>query len=138
MTDLKKSKILKKVKPCVSCFYPNEEKSEACEHCGVVFKMVDGTDPLQNLVAEGKVYAKATEIKPNKLVLIGTWLLFLPAFLFSLFFAVSLILNDIGGGLQSFVMFWILVGVAFFSFKMLTKITVNYNRTNLTKKAETF
>ncbi|HEV8158415.1 MAG TPA: hypothetical protein VGP58_05250 [Pyrinomonadaceae bacterium] len=74
---------------------------------------------------EGAVYAKAVEVKPNIVVVVGVWLLFFPILIVSLPSAISVIFED-GGGTPSFVIFWILIIITIFSGTMLYKVTRNY------------
>jgi hypothetical protein len=86
----------------------------------------DSNDPIQRLSAEGYAYRKAAEMKPNIVVLIGVWLLFLPTFVFCSLNAIALILGFAGGGAENFVWFWVFVATAGFSFIMLYKVSKNY------------
>lgn len=86
----------------------------------------NSNDPIQRLSSEGYAYRKAAEMKPNVVVLIGVWLIFLPVFLFCLFNALGLIFGIAGGGLFIFVVFWVFVVVGLFSFIMLYKVSRNY------------
>lgn len=111
---------------CISCMQPNEWEAAYCMNCNTPMNLSNSNDPIQRLPAEGYAYRKAAEMKPNIVVLIGVWLLFLPAFIFSGLSAIALILGYSGGGADSFVWFWVSIAIAVFSFVMLYKVTSNY------------
>jgi hypothetical protein len=83
-------------------------------------------DPIQTARSEGAVFSKAAATRPKPIVLIGVWVMFLPAFLAGLAVAISVALQDAGSGSSGFVFFWIGMAIAVFSFVMLYKVTRNY------------
>lgn len=111
---------------CISCMKPNDREAAYCINCNTPMNLSNSNDPIQRLSAEGYAYRKAAEMKPNIVVLIGVWLLFLPTFIFSSLNAIGLILGFAGGGAENFVWFWVCVALSVFSFVMLYKVSKNY------------
>lgn len=111
---------------CISCMKPNDRDAAYCVNCNTPMNLSTSNDPIQRMPAEGYAYRKAAEMKPNIVVLIGVWLLFLPTFIFCGLSALSLILGFSGGGFEMFVWFWVFLLLAVFSFVMLYKVTKNY------------
>jgi len=103
----------------------NDGAATRCKYCNHALGLTENPDHLQRISAEGAVYAKAVEVKPNIVVLIGVWLLFFPILLVSLPSAISEIFQG-EGGTSSFILFWVLLIIAFFSLTMLYKVTRNY------------
>jgi len=110
---------------CVACMKENNGAATFCRFCNAALGLSDNPDPLQKLAFEGAVYAKAVEVKPNVVVLVGVWLLFFPILVFSLQSAISMMFDG-GGGTESFIMFWLLIITAVFSGTMIYKVTRNY------------
>ncbi len=118
--------IAKPTSICISCMKPNDREAAYCINCNTPMNLSNSNDPIQRLSSEGYAYRKAAEMKPNVVVLIGVWLIFLPVLVFSSLNAIGLILGLVGGGLANFVWFWVFVLLAFFSFVMLYKVSKNY------------
>ena len=114
------------IQACLACFYPNSSTAAVCVNCGVTVDLVDGVDPVRTLVAEGRVYRKATELATNRLILVGVWIIFMPILLVSSVQAVTLLFTGVSGGGIAFITFWVLVAVSVFSFEMLRKVTANF------------
>jgi hypothetical protein len=112
---------------CVSCMKENDKNAVYCRYCNAAAGLTNNPDPLQRLAHEGAVYSRAVERKPNRIVLIGVWLLFFPVLVFCAISAVSLAVGGEAGSL-SFVLFWVLIIVSFFSLTMIYKVTRNYFR----------
>ncbi|MBA3600421.1 MAG: hypothetical protein H0W45_04160 [Acidobacteria bacterium] len=110
---------------CVACMKENNGAATFCRFCNAALSLTDNPDHLQRIAMEGALYAKAVEVKPNIVVLVGVWLLFFPILIVSLPSAISVMLEGEGGTL-SFVIFWILIITAIFSGTMLYKVTRNY------------
>lgn len=110
---------------CPACLKENDNGSVFCRRCNAALGLTDNFDPLQRISHEGAVYSKAVEGKPKMVVLIGVWLLFFPVLVFSAITAVSLAFAGEAGSL-SFLLFWVLIIVSFFSLTMLFKVTRNY------------
>lgn len=111
--------------PCLSCFQENDKHAVFCKNCNSSLSLAANFDPLKALHNEGMVYSKAVVGKPKLVVLIGVWVLFLPALLLSVQGVYSLIF-DLGGGTSSFILFWMSLLVGGFSLVMLYKVTNNY------------
>lgn len=110
---------------CVACMKENNGAVTFCRFCNAALSLTDNPDHLQKIAMEGAVYAKAVEVKPNIVVLVGVWLLFFPILIVSLPSAISVMFEG-GGGMPSFVIFWILIIITIFSGTMLYKVTRNY------------
>ncbi len=110
---------------CVACMKENNGAATFCRFCNAALSLTDNPDHLQRIAMEGALYAKAVEVKPNIVVLVGVWLLFFPILIVSLPSAISVMLEG-EGGTPSFVIFWILIITAIFSGTMLYKVTRNY------------
>jgi len=110
---------------CVACMKENNAAATFCRFCNAALGLSDNPDHLQKLAMEGAVYAKAVEVKPNIVILVGVWLLFFPILIISLPTAISM-MREGGGGSTSFVMFWLLIITAVFSGAMIYKVTRNY------------
>ena len=81
-------------------------------------------DPHQAIKAEAFLFRKALEGRPRLIVLLGVWILHLPVLMFSVGFAIYLLLN--GRGFSNFIFFWALVGLSYIAFVILYRITQNY------------
>jgi len=110
---------------CLACMKENNGAATFCRFCNHALSLTNNPDHLQKIAMEGAVYAKAVEVKPNIVVVVGVWLLFFPILIVSLPSAISVIFED-GGGTPSFVIFWILIIITIFSGTMLYKVTRNY------------
>lgn len=110
---------------CLTCMKENNGAATYCRFCNAALGLTDNPDHLQKLAMEGAVYAKAVEVKPNIVILVGVWLLFFPILVFSLPSAISVMFEG-GGGTESFVIFWLLIIIAIFSGTMIYKVTRNY------------
>ncbi|NNE97964.1 MAG: hypothetical protein HKN25_02960 [Pyrinomonadaceae bacterium] len=105
---------------------PNDREAAYCINCNTPMNLSSSNDPIERMPAEGYAYRKAAETKPNIVVLIGVWLLFLPTFVFCGLAVVGLIFGFYGGGFENFVWFWVSLIVAVFSLVMLYKVSKNY------------
>jgi hypothetical protein len=110
---------------CLACMKENNGAATFCRFCNHALGLSDNPDHLQKLAMEGAVYAKAVEVKPNIVILVGVWLLFFPVLIVSLPSAIWVMFEG-GGGTESFVVFWLLFIVAIFSGTMIYKVTRNY------------
>lgn len=110
---------------CLACMKENNGAATFCRFCNHALSLTNNPDHLQKIAMEGAVYAKAVEVKPNIVVVVGVWLLFFPILIVSLPSAISVIFED-GGGTPSFVIFWILIIITIFNGTMLYKVTRNY------------
>lgn len=110
---------------CLSCMRENNAQAIYCQFCNAPLGLTNNPDPLQQFSTEGNLYSKGVEVKPNLVVLIATWVIFFLPMVFSIVTAISMVIEG-GGGLSSFIFFWFLVAVGFFSFVMIYKVTRNY------------
>ncbi len=69
---------------CVACMKENDGAATYCRFCNCALGLTDNPDHLQKISMEGAVYAKAVEVKPNVVILVGVWLLFFPILIVSL------------------------------------------------------
>lgn len=111
---------------CISCMKPNEREAAYCVNCNTPMNLSTSNDPIQRLSSEGYAYRKAAEMKPNLLIFIGVWVLFLPTLLYCGFESIALIIGTYGGGVENFVWFWCSFLFACFSILMLYRVTKNY------------
>ena len=75
---------------CLTCMKENDRTATFCRFCNRALDLSDNHDPLQKLSMEGAVYAKAVEVKPNIIILVGVWLLFFPVLIVSVPMAISM------------------------------------------------
>ena len=69
---------------CLSCLQPNTVEDHFCRKCGAPLDSYAATAPFESIFAQGHVFRGATEGKPRLIVVIGVWLIFLPALMISL------------------------------------------------------
>ncbi|HSG72341.1 MAG TPA: zinc ribbon domain-containing protein [Planctomycetaceae bacterium] len=74
---------LKEVLVCPSCFEPLLPHAHLCSNCGAPVSARAMMDPLASIWGEGYAYRQATKsgARPNRVVLIGIWLIFFPGVL---------------------------------------------------------
>lgn len=109
---------------CPSCQAIIDAHENFCCECGAPIGTTATLDPMGSIHAQGFMLRKAVDGPPKPIVLIGIWFMFLPAFVFSAYMAVNLITQQ--HGLGSFVFFWVFVGIAYISFRVLFQVTKNY------------
>jgi len=61
---------------CPKCLLSNSASAAFCAACGAPIGMVATIDPIQHIHAEGFAYRAAIDGPPNRIVLIGMWLVF--------------------------------------------------------------
>jgi hypothetical protein len=113
---------------CPSCAAFISFNETFCSNCNAPISLLSNVDPVQSVFAQGSFYRKTFESKPKFVVLIGTWVMFLPTFLIGFGFAIGTLIQGIGGGFGSFVVFWVMLLVGIFSFVMIYKVTRSYFR----------
>jgi hypothetical protein len=98
-----------------------------CPNCNTPLGLLSNSDPLQRIQAEGEVYRKISDakFKPKPIVLIGTWIIFLPCFFVCAGAAIAIALAG-GWGFFEFFIFWVMVLLGIFSSIMLYRVTKNY------------
>ena len=89
-------------------------------HLGVTATL----DPVSTIQAEGFLFRKALDGPPNRLVLVGVWILFLPVCVLSAGSAIYLILYQRGS--VGFFFFWVFVGLTCIAFIILYRLTKKY------------
>jgi hypothetical protein len=109
---------------CPSCQALVDARESFCRECGAPITTTATLDPMGSIHAQGFMLRKAVDGPPKPIVLIGIWIVFLPALAVSVYMAVSLITQQ--HGLASFVFFWVSVGLAYVSFRILFQVTKNY------------
>jgi hypothetical protein len=102
----------------------NQQFAAFCHRCGTPIGTTATLDPLHVIQAEGHLLRKAIEGRPKLVVLVGVWLLFLPALVVSALYAVNLITAH--SSRADFVFFWCSVGLAYLSVVILWRVTKNY------------
>ncbi len=109
---------------CPSCQALIDAQENFCRECGAPITTTATLDPMGSINAQGFMLRKAVDGSPKPIVLIGIWIMFLPAFVLSVYMAVYLITQQ--HGLGSFVFFWVFVGITYISFRVLFQVTNNY------------
>jgi len=109
---------------CPSCQALIDANETFCRECGAPITTAATLDPMGSIHAQGFMLRKAVDSRPKPIVLIGIWILFLPALAGSAYFAVYLITQQ--HGLSYFVFFWLSVGLTYLSFRVLYQVTKNY------------
>jgi len=68
---------------CLNCAKPNPAGAHLCRHCGAPLTTHAATDPYLGVFAEGHAIQKAAARPHKPIILIGIWLLGIPALLVS-------------------------------------------------------
>lgn len=66
---------------CPSCLTVNGEHQHFCRECGTPLTALSVIDPVGQIYATGDTYRKAMNRPSRMIVVIGTWLIFLPTIL---------------------------------------------------------
>ncbi|HEY3857053.1 MAG TPA: zinc ribbon domain-containing protein [Verrucomicrobiae bacterium] len=69
---------------CLHCMSPNDVAANFCAHCNAPLTSYAATGPMECLYAEGMACRFAAEQPRKLIVVLGVWLIFGPATLFSL------------------------------------------------------
>src|SRR5215471_18605108 len=109
---------------CPSCQALNDRFESFCDSCGAPIGATATVDPVSIIHAEGFMLRKAVDGPPRTIVLIGVWIMFLPALVISAVMAIYLAVNF--RGLGNFVFFWLGLGLVFVSSVILYRVTRNY------------
>ena len=64
---------------CPNCAFSNAPDVDFCARCRAPLSTMATIDPLRSTLAEGFVYRRAVEGTSKPIVLVGIWLIFLPA-----------------------------------------------------------
>ncbi len=113
---------------CSSCGSVLDPASGLCPRCLMPSGDYASLDPMQAARVEGLLISKAVDKRPKPIVVIGIWVMFLPAFIAGLAVAAQVVLDGAGSGMSGFLFFWIGVGLSIFSLVVLFKVTRNYFR----------
>lgn len=97
-----------------------------CPSCRAPISLLSNTDPLQRIQTEGFLYGKAVESKPKLIVLIGVWMLFLPAAFICAMWALLVFSEGIGSGAVGFMFFWVAIAATLFFLLIIYRVTKNY------------
>lgn len=97
-----------------------------CPSCRAPISLLANTDPIQRIQTEGFLYGRAVDSRPRGIVVIGVWLLFLPAVLICAGWALIVISEGIGSGAVGFVFFWVAIAAMIFFATILYRVTKNY------------
>lgn len=109
---------------CPSCQALINANENFCRECGAPITTTATLDPIASIHAQGFMLRKAVDGSPKPIVLIGIWVMFLPALILSAYMAVYLITQQ--HGLGPFVFFWVFIGITYISFRVLFQVTKNY------------
>jgi hypothetical protein len=67
---------------CLQCGTPNEAQKQFCTKCGAPIAAFSVYGPMETVFAEGFMYRQASKAPRKPIVVIGIWLLMLPALVF--------------------------------------------------------
>ena len=109
---------------CMSCMMPNDKLDIICQNCGAALTETSALDPMQTIQNEGALLRKAVSARPKLIVLLGTWILFVPWIIATVFLEIQILAN--WDGLPSMV--FSLIGVALFlaAVVIIYSVTRNY------------
>ncbi|MEP7075372.1 MAG: zinc ribbon domain-containing protein [Acidobacteriota bacterium] len=108
---------------CQKCMAPNPETAQICSECGANLDLINNLDPMSAIYSEGAVISKGVHLPLRPIVLIMTWVIFLPW----LFGAALGMLSSLGmAGTNGWLFFWIFTGNAALAGVALFKVTRNY------------
>lgn len=108
---------------CMSCMMPNDGLANVCQNCGAALTETSALDPMQTIQNEGALFRKAVSARPKLIVLLGTWILFVPWIIATIFLEIQILSN--WDGLPSMVFF--LIGVALFAAAVIIIYSVTRN-----------
>ncbi len=113
---------------CSSCGSVLGSDAGSCPNCLMPTGAFANLDPMGAIRSEGVLISKAVEKRPKSIVVVGVWIMFLPAFVIGLAVAAQVALEGAGSGMSGFLFFWIGIGLSIFSLVVLFKVTRNYIR----------
>ncbi len=114
---------------CPNCFAPNNDLAIVCHQCNSKFGA--NLDPLGIARSEAEMLGKALTIKPSFVVLLGTWMIFLPVAIMGVVTTISQALYDSGS--RGFFFFWF--GIAGFAIAAYFLYTVTRNYFTMKEKS---
>lgn len=109
---------------CPSCLAQISPSETFCHACGAPVGTTAALDPINSIRAQRFLISRALEGRPKLIVLLGIWMLNLPALaggVFGVFYA-SLYMDVYSG----FIFFWFMIGLSILSFALLYRVTKNY------------
>ena len=119
MTETEKDLII-----CMSCMASNYKSDDFCQNCRALLATISTLDPLQTIQDEGSLWRKATSARPKFIVVLGTWILFVPWIVGAILLEVITIFNWQGFG--SLILFWLGVALFLIALDILFTVTKNY------------
>lgn len=111
---------------CPACGSLIDVNDVFCSVCNAPISLLSNTDPLQSIYAQGHLFRKSVETRPKPIVLIGTWVIFLPAFVAGILGIYTIWSDGFGGGTGNFFLFWLSAAIAIFSGYLIYHVTKNY------------
>jgi hypothetical protein len=109
---------------CPSCQALNYRLETFCGSCGAPIGATATLDPVSTIHAQGFLLCKVVEAPPRAIVLIGVWIMLLPALVVSACMTIYLIVNF--RGLGNFIFFWLGAGLIVICSVILYRVTRNY------------
>lgn len=109
---------------CPTCQALNSRSEHFCEQCGASTEHAQPTEPIPMPVAG---LPRTGVAKPwRKILLVGLWMVFLPAFLSNAYAAIYFLKHR--RGLAEFIFFWGSLGLTCLAFTILYRATKNHFR----------
>jgi len=118
-----------KIKPCLTCFAPNDESAEFCAECGSPFGASSVISPYVVIAPDGPrwrriINRRRIERKIPFIVLLTVWIIY-PFLLFVSGYMIYMVIRE-RQGLLDFFGFWMGIGLAYISLKYLIGTTKYY------------
>lgn len=82
---------------CPHCIEPQPQLAHFCVHCGMPLTFYATTAPLESVWAFGWLVARLLDQRPRRLVVVGTWVMALPATLVVVTGGTAAFLGDLTG-----------------------------------------
>lgn len=114
---------------CTVCVASNPPNTNYCARCGAPLNNLVTFNPFDQTLAEGFAYRRAVDGPPNRIILIGIWLLFGPALVVAPLVIASAYQSNPALGLLGLVaerVFW--VSYLVIAAVILFRATANYRR----------
>ena len=109
---------------CPTCQALNARSEPICEQCGASTENAQPAEPTSIPVAG---FTRTGVAKPwRKILLVGLWMVFLPAFLSNAYAAIYFLKHR--RGLAEFIFFWGSLGLTCLAFTILYRATKNHFR----------
>ena len=110
----------------MQCLTPNDASENFCQNCHAAIGDINSLDPVQSIRDEGFLLRKAASGQPRLIVVVGTWILFLPAVIAAIALEISVISN--WDGWLSYIIFLVTLAVLIMAVLMLYHVTKNYRK----------